>query len=74
MVKNCLLEANKHGATSIAFPPIGCGAQRYPVKEVAVTMVRCITKFLEKTPNTSIAKIQIIIYTADGDKYQVHCH
>ena len=71
MVEHCLNEANQNGATSIAFPPIGCGAQKYPVKDVADTMFKCISKFLEKTRNTSLKTIRIVIYTEDHDKFEV---
>ena len=71
MVEHCLNEANDHGFTSIAFPPIGCGAQKYPVMEAANTMFKCISKFLEKTKDTSIKTIRLVIYTADNDKFEV---
>ena len=34
-------------------------------------MFKCISKFLDKTPNTSVKTIRIVIYTEDDDKYEV---
>lgn len=71
VVENCLIEANRNGAASIAFPPIGCGAQKYPVKEAASTMFQCISKFIEKTPDTCIRRICVVIFTEDDEKHEV---
>ena len=40
-VESCLRRAEKEGITSIAFPSIGNGYLRYPVKAVARTMFQC---------------------------------
>ena len=53
-IRSCLNAANDKGATSIAFPTIGCGRLGYPADDVAQAFLDEHLQFRKDTPNTSL--------------------
>lgn len=67
----CLQEADKNGYTSISFPAMGTGAQRYPKDKVAKEMFKAVTKYSNNNPSASLRNVRFVIYTEDDETYEV---
>jgi len=63
LVKQCLQEADKCQATSIAFPSLGAGNLEYPPKVVARVMVKTIATYLKShRETTSLETVKLVIF------------
>ena len=70
-VKECLEEASRKRARSIAFPTLGTGKLGYPGNQVASTMFSVISKWLQDHRDSSVKEVQIIVFSKDNETLQV---
>jgi O-acetyl-ADP-ribose deacetylase len=61
--RESLALANTHGAESIAFPAISCGAFGYPVAQAVDIAVRTVRECLADT--TSIRTVQLVAFNRE---------
>ena len=66
-----MAEADTQGFTSISFPAMGTGAQKYPKDKVAKEMFKAVSDYGSKFPSTSVKSVRFVIYTQDDDTYEV---
>lgn len=66
MIEQCLQEADKCQATSIAFPALGAGNLHYPSEVVAKIMVETIAKYIKTHDGiSSLETVKLVIFMAD---------
>lgn len=65
LVYKCLSKASSSGHTSIAFPAIGTGLNKYPKETVAKAMFTCVEQFQKRHSDTSLVNVRCVIYPAD---------
>ena len=65
LVYKCLSKATESGHTSIAFPAIGTGQNKYPKEIVAKTMFSTIEQFQQQHTDTCLVDVRCIIYPSD---------
>ncbi|GHU38959.1 macro domain-containing protein [Spirochaetia bacterium] len=66
--RNCLLLAQEHGVTSIAFPNISTGVYGYPKESAAETAVATVIETLKKAP-----AVRKVIFTCfDSENYALY--
>lgn len=65
LVYKCLSKASGAGHTSIAFPAIGTGLNKYPKEIVAKVMFSCVEQFQKRHSDTSLVSVRCVIYPAD---------
>ncbi|KAH3785078.1 hypothetical protein DPMN_163161, partial [Dreissena polymorpha] len=70
VVSECLKLADKDGHGSIAFPAVGTGGQKFPVSDVAKTMLSSVDWFSRHYKKSSVALVRIVIYYKDDAVYQ----
>ncbi|XP_052226409.1 protein mono-ADP-ribosyltransferase PARP14-like isoform X2 [Dreissena polymorpha] len=70
VVSECLKLADKDGHSSIAFPAIGTGAQKFPISDVAKTMLSSVDWFSRHYNKSSVVLVRIVIYYKDDAVYQ----
>ena len=70
-VKECLEEASRKRARSIAFPTLGTGKLGYPGNQVASIMFSVIRKWLQDHRDSSVKEVQIIVFSKDSETLQV---
>ena len=70
-VKECLEEASKKGAKSIAFPTLGTGKLGYPGDQAASIMFSVIGRWLRNHHDSSLREVQIIVFSKDAETLQV---
>lgn len=70
-IQECLDEAEKKHAKSIALPAMGTGKLGYPSDQVASIMFEAIRKWSHSNRDASIKDVQIIVYSKDRDTLQV---
>lgn len=70
-VKECLEEASRKRARSIAFPTLGTGKLGYPGSQVAAIMFSVISKWLQDHRDSSVKEVQIIVFSKDNETLQV---
>lgn len=76
LVNKCLSKASESGHTSIAFPAIGTGLNKYPKEAVAKTMFSCVEQFQKRHSDSSLVDVRCIIYPADTtslDAFAARC-
>ncbi len=59
---SALKEADRIGATSLAFPALGCGVGRFPLVAAAKIMTQEVLKHLRRNKGTSLKKILFCLY------------
>lgn len=62
----CLEKASDSGHTSIAFPAIGSGLNKYPKETVAKILFSCVEHFQKRHTETSLVDVRCVIYPADS--------
>ena len=60
---NSLLEAEKHGVTSIAFPAISTGVYRFPLERASRIAVETVDRFLE----AEASSVQTVVFCCFSD-------
>ena len=70
IVKSCLVEADKHGFTSVAFPAIGTGFLKYPTKTVASTMFNTVENFTKSNKTSCVKVVRCVVYTDDATTFK----
>ncbi|KAH3785053.1 hypothetical protein DPMN_163136 [Dreissena polymorpha] len=70
VVSECLKLADKDGHGSIAFPAIGTGGQKFPISDLAKTMLSSVDWFSRHYKKSSVALVRIVIYYTDDAVYQ----
>ena len=69
IIRKCLEEADRCGATSIAFPALGAGNLGYPSDVVAKIMVGTVATFIKThQATTSLETVKLVIYMQDTFK------
>ena len=69
IIKKCLEEADRCGATSIAFPALGAGNLGYPSHVVARIMVGTVATYIKSHQDTtSLETVLLVIYMKDTFK------
>jgi len=69
MIEQCLQEADKCQATSIAFPALGAGNLHYPPDVVAKIMVETIATYIKAHDGiTSLETVKLVIFMSDVHK------
>lgn len=63
-MRNCLIQATDDRMQTIAFPAIGTGNLKYPVEDVAETMINTVHEFSDKCPTT----LQSVFFVIFDDK------
>ena len=53
---------SERGLTSVALPPVGTGNLKFPLKEVADTLVNTTVKFLNANPGSTLKEIRYVSY------------
>jgi O-acetyl-ADP-ribose deacetylase (regulator of RNase III) len=71
-VEQCLSQADQRGVGSVSFPALGCGTLNMPPIQVAQSMIKVFKQFENKSPNSSVKEINIVIYPADEKIFKVH--
>ena len=79
LLGQCLAEAERVGADSIAFPAIGTGILNYPPESVGKAFIEASAKFAEENPESSLETIKLVIFRRDnktvrwsGDVLKIH--
>jgi len=65
LVTKCLVEADKNGMKSIAFPALGTGVLAFPCDIVASTMYRAANTYLQGKTDSGITKVYFVIWKDD---------
>ena len=67
-VLDCLSRASKLGYTSIAFPALGTGYQKFPAGTAAHHMVAAVEKYAKQSKG--IAEVRIVLYGGGGGEFK----
>ena len=62
--RNCLAEADRVGATSVAFPAISCGVYGWQVADAAPIAVTTVRESLDRFPNISL--VRFVLFNDDA--------
>lgn len=60
---NSLRRAEERQLVSLAFPALGTGVARFPLKECAEVMIGAVRDYATEHPNTSIHRVVFVLYT-----------
>lgn len=62
--RNCLTEADRVGATSVAFPAISCGVYGWQATDAAPVAVTAVRECLDRYPNISL--VRFVLFNDDA--------
>ena len=71
LIVNCLVEADRRGLKSLAFPTIGTGYLGVPKAELASIMLTEVVKFSRDNSATSLTEVKVVIPVKDQGAQQV---
>ncbi|XP_041356180.1 protein mono-ADP-ribosyltransferase PARP14-like [Gigantopelta aegis] len=70
-IDNCFLKAASDGVTSVAFPVLGTGAEKYPADVVSKVIFESFDDFNNNNRNTSLQDVRVVIEPGDTENWRV---
>lgn len=71
VISSCLGKASKAKYKSLAIPAIGTGKVNYPRKTVAKLLYKCVLKFSDKNPKSSLQSVTFVVFPKDVETVRV---
>jgi O-acetyl-ADP-ribose deacetylase (regulator of RNase III) len=73
-MRRCFAVADERHVRSLAIPPVGTGALRFPPKLVARIMCEELDEFVNSNPGTTLRDIRFVMTADKPDVIAVSCH
>lgn len=64
-MQKCLQVCDNKRASTIAFPALGAGILKYPLKVVAKVMINTVQNYYQTNTKTCIKEVKFVMYTDD---------